>query len=134
VDLHRLAAELHLEVRDLLPLVDAAALLGWIQVQEGDAILSTEGHAFVEAPVLARKELFRAALQPRPTLVSRIHAALAGKANRRLSESFFLGLLEQHFSAAEARRQLDTAIDWGRYAELFGFEDDANELFLEPAE
>jgi NitT/TauT family transport system ATP-binding protein len=134
VDLHRLAAELHLEVRDLLPLVDAAALLGWIQVQEGDAILSTEGHAFVEAPVLARKELFRAALQPRPTLVSRIHAALAGKANRRLSESFFLGFLEQHFSAAEARRQLDTAIDWGRYAELFGFEDDANELFLEPAE
>jgi NitT/TauT family transport system ATP-binding protein len=84
--------------------------------------------------VLARKELFRAALQQGATLVTRIHAALSGKANRRLSESFFLGLLEQHFSAAEARRQLDTAIDWGRYAELFGFEDDTNELFLEPVE
>jgi len=34
--------------------------------------------------------------------------------------------------AAEARRQLDTAIDWGRYAKLFGFEDDTNELFIEP--
>ncbi|HSE94120.1 MAG TPA: nitrate/sulfonate/bicarbonate ABC transporter ATP-binding protein [Methylomirabilota bacterium] len=131
VDLHRLAGELRLEVRELLPLVDAAALLGWVEVHEGDAILSVEGRAFVQAPVLARKELFRAALQQRPTLVTRIHAALAGKANRRLSESFFLGLLEQHFSAVEARRQLDTAIDWGRYAELFGFEDDTNELFLE---
>jgi NitT/TauT family transport system ATP-binding protein len=134
VDLHRVAGELHLDVRDLLPLVDAAVLLGLVQVQEGDAILSPEGRAFVEAPVLARKELFRTALQQRPTLVMRIHAALSGKANKRLSESFFLGLLEQHFSAAEARRQLDTAIDWGRYAELFGFEDDTNELFLEPVE
>lgn len=134
VDLHRLAGELHLEIRDLLPLVDAAALLGWVHLQEGDAILTAEGRAFVEAPVLSRKELFRAALQPRETLVTRIHAALAGKANRRLSASFFLDLLEQHFSAAEARRQLDTAVNWGRYAELFGFKDDTNELFLESAE
>jgi NitT/TauT family transport system ATP-binding protein len=131
VDLHRLAAELLLDVHELLPLVDAAALLGWVEVREGDAILSGDGHAFVEAPVLARKELFRTALERRATLVTRIHAALSGKANRRLPESFFLGLLEQHFSGAEARRQLDTAIDWGRYAELFGFEDDTNELFLE---
>jgi NitT/TauT family transport system ATP-binding protein len=131
VDLHRLAGELQLDVRELLPLVDAAALLGWVDVREGDVILSGEGHAFVEAPVLARKELFRAALQQRTTLVTRIHAALLGKADHRLPESFFLGLLEQHFSRVEARRQLDTAIDWGRYAELFGFEDDTNEVFLE---
>jgi NitT/TauT family transport system ATP-binding protein len=134
VDLHRLAAELLLDVHELLPLVDAAALLGWVEVREGDAILSGEGQAFVEAPVLARKELFRAALQQRPTLVTQIHAALSGKANRRLPETFFLGLLEERFSRAEARRQLDTAIDWGRYAELFGFEDDTNELFLESPE
>ena len=117
VDLHRVAGELHLDVRDLLPLVDAAVLLGWVQVQEGDAILSPEGRSFVEAPVLARKELFRTALQQRPTLVMRIHAALSGKANRRLSESFFRVSSRSTFSAAEARRQLDTAIDWGRYAE-----------------
>ncbi|OGL12515.1 MAG: nitrate ABC transporter ATP-binding protein [Candidatus Rokubacteria bacterium RIFCSPLOWO2_02_FULL_73_56] len=133
VDLHRLAGALHLEVRELLPLVDAAALLGFATVREGDASLSPGGRAFVEAPGLARKELFRRALEERPSLVTRIHAALQGKANRRLSESFFLGLFEQHWSAAEARRQLDTAIDWGRYAELFGFEDDTNELFIEPA-
>jgi NitT/TauT family transport system ATP-binding protein len=134
VDLHRVAGELHLDIPDLLPLVDAAALLGWLEVQEGDAILSGDGRAFVEAAVLERKELFRRALQQRTTFVTRIHAALSAKADRRLSESFFLGLLEQRFSAAEARRQLDTAIDWGRYGELFGFEDDTNELFLEPVE
>lgn len=132
VDLHRLAAELLLDVHELLPLVDAAALLGWVEVREGDAILSGDGHAFVEAPVLARKQLFGAALERRTTLVTRFRAGLVGKANGRLPESFFLGLLEEHFSRAEARRQLDTAIDWGRYAELFAFEDDTDELFLEP--
>lgn len=109
-------------------------LLGWVEVREGDVILTNDGHTFVQAPGLPRKELFRSALEKRPTLVTQIHAALSSKTNRRLSESFFLGLLEQRFSAAEARRQLDTAIDWGRYAELFGFEDDTNELFIEPAE
>lgn len=132
-DLHRLAAELRLQVRDLLPLVDAAALLGLAVVHEGDAILTPEGRAFVDAPLLQRKDLFRRALEVRETLVGTIHAALRGKANRRLPAAFFLGVLEQHFSTAEARRQLDTAIDWGRYAELFGFEDDTDELFIEPA-
>jgi NitT/TauT family transport system ATP-binding protein len=133
-DLHRLAGDLQLEVDDLLPLVDAAVLLGFARVEEGDAVLIPEGEAFVEAPTLGRKELFRHALLARPSLVTRIHGALATKKNGRLSESFFLDLLEAHFSRSEARRQLDTAIDWGRYAELFGFEDDTDELFIETSE
>jgi NitT/TauT family transport system ATP-binding protein len=39
--------------------------------------------------------------------------------------------LEQTFSPVETRRQLDTAVDWGRYAELFASDDDAGEFFLE---
>jgi NitT/TauT family transport system ATP-binding protein len=134
VDLHRVAGELHLDVRDLLPLVDAAVLLGWVQVQEGDAILSPEGRSFVEAPVLARKELFRTALQQRPTLVMRIHAALSGKANRRLSESFFRGLLEQHFQCGGGSPAARHGDRLGTLRRAFGFEDDTNELFLEPVE
>ncbi len=131
-DLHRLASDLQLEVDDLLPLVDAAMLLGLARVEEGDSVLTPDGGAFVEAPILVRKDLFRRHLLARPTLVSRIHAALVAKQNHRLAEAFFLDLLEDHFSDREARRQLATAIDWGRYAELFGFDDDSGELFLEP--
>ncbi len=67
-------------------------------------------------------------------MVTRIHTCLGGKKNHRLPEAFFLDLLEKHFSREEARRQLKTAIQWGRYAELFGFEDDNDELFLETSE
>lgn len=133
VDLHRLAGDLHLELRGFLPLVDAAVMLGFAVLEAGDVLLTPQGRAFVEAPVLGRKDLVRRALEGRATLVTQIRDALAGKANGRLPAVFFLGLLEQHFSTAEARRQLDTAIDWGRYAELFGFEEDSGELFLEAA-
>jgi NitT/TauT family transport system ATP-binding protein len=130
-DLHRLAADLQFEVDDLVPVVDAATLLGLARLEHGDAVLEPPGAAFAAAPTLARKELFRQRLLAHPTLVTRIHAALVAKQNHRLPDAFFLDLLDEHFSAKEARRQLDTAIDWGRYAELFGFEDDAGELFLE---
>lgn len=130
-DLHRLAADLQFEVDDFLPLVDAGVLLGLARVEEGDVILTTAGKAYAGADTQARKELFRRALEERPTLATRIHTALVAKGNHRLSEAFFLDLLEEHFTAVEARRQLATAIEWGRYAELFGFEDDTDELFLE---
>jgi NitT/TauT family transport system ATP-binding protein len=131
-DLHRLAADLQFEADDLLPLVDGAVLLGLARVETGDAILTGSGTAFAEAPIPGRKELFRRLLLARPTLVTRIHGALAAKQNHRLPEALFLDLLEEHFSASEARRQLDTALDWGRYAELFAFEKDTHELWLEP--
>jgi hypothetical protein len=69
---------------------------------------------------------------PFPTDASR--AVDLAPRNHRLPEAFFLDLLEKHFSPKEARRQLETAIQWGRYAELFGFEDDTDELFLETSE
>jgi NitT/TauT family transport system ATP-binding protein len=133
-DLHRLAGDLQFEVDDLLPLVDAAVLLGLARVEQGDAILTPEGEAFAQASILERKERFRRLALGQPTLITRIHTALEGKKNHRLPEAFFLDLLEKHFSKEEARRQLETAIQWGRYAELFGFEDDTDELFLETVE
>ena len=32
------------------------------------------------------------------------------------------------------QRQLDTAIDWGRYAELFAYDDSVGEFYVEKAD
>lgn len=58
---------------------------------------------------------------------------LQAKRNQRIPEELILDILEAHFSADEAQRQLKTAIDWGRYAELFGYDEPAGEIFLESA-
>ena len=39
---------------------------------------------------------------------------------------------EKGFSEDEVRRQLDTAIQWGRYGELFDFDAQTGQLTLEP--
>jgi NitT/TauT family transport system ATP-binding protein len=47
-----------------------------------------------------------------------------------LREGFFLDLLRRGFSDEEARRQLDIAIDWGRYGELFEYDAETGQLVL----
>ncbi len=41
-----------------------------------------------------------------------------------------LDLLRRGFSADEARRQLDIAIEWGRYGELFEYDAESGQLVL----
>lgn len=39
--------------------------------------------------------------------------------------------LEHSFSGEAARRQVETAVDWGRYAELFTYDDSSRDLSLD---
>ena len=41
--------------------------------------------------------------------------------------------LELEFPPEEAARQLETAVDWGRYAELVAYDDSSEIFYLEPA-
>jgi NitT/TauT family transport system ATP-binding protein len=131
-DVHRLADELAFEIDDLLPLLEAAALLGFITVKQGDAELTPSGREFGEADILQRKELFRKAARNVP-MIRQIARSLEAKADHTLPEEFFLDMLEEHFSEDEAKRQLDTAIHWGRYAELYDYDSTAGRFYI-PAE
>jgi NitT/TauT family transport system ATP-binding protein len=70
--------------------------------------------------------------QRRAPLVRAICRSLAATKDGTLNERFFLDLLRRGFSEEEARHQLDIAIDWGRYAELFEYDAETGELILEP--
>ena len=132
-EIHHLADDLALELDDLLPIVEAAAMLGFIVVQEGYADMTDQGRAFAEADILQRKELFRVAASRRVSLIRQIRRALEAKTNRSLPDEFFRDTLEEHFSEDETQRQLETAIHWGRYAELFDH-DSATERFYIPGD
>ncbi len=117
-DIYKLADDLAFEVDDLLPIVEAASLLGYITVKEGDAEITEDGKRFADADILQRKELFRAAALRVP-LIRQIVRSLESKTDRSMPEEFFRDTLEEHFSEQETERQLETAVNWGRYAELF---------------
>ena len=134
-DIFRLAEALAFEIDDLLPTVDAAAMLGFIKVSEGDAEITPEGRLFAEADILHRKELFRKAAIEHVALIRQITRSLEAKANHTLSDEFFHDLLDEHFTESETVLQLETAILWGRYAELFDHDSTGKRFFIptEPA-
>jgi len=132
-DLHRLADELSLEVDALLPTVDTAVLLGLLRVEEGDAVITPEGQTFAQADIQTRKSIFRKAAIANVPLLRQMEQALKAKTDRTLSDEFFRDLLDEHFSEDEARRQLETAIQWGRYAEIFDYDAASGKLTLTEA-
>ncbi len=129
-DISRLAENLKLAVDDLLPIVDAAVLLGFATVSAGDIYLTAIGQDFATTTILRSKELFQQqVLKHVPVLVSMIQT-LQEKRSGSMRKDFFLDLWSEHVPTAEAERQFATAVDWGRYAELFEYDAREERLYL----
>lgn len=131
VDIYALEDELNLEADDLLPLAEAASILGFARIEEGDIALTDLGRRFVTSDILESKKVFREAVLHNVVLVNQILQALRGARGRDMNEEFFIEFLQNHFTEEEAWRQLETAVDWGRYAELFAYDEEAGVLYLE---
>ena len=132
-DLSRLADELSLELDALLPTVETAVLLGMLRAEEGDAVITPTGREFAAANIQTRKTIFRKAALANVPLLRQMEQALKAKSNRTLSDEFFHDLLDEHFGEEESRRQLETAIQWGRYAEIFDYDAATGKLTLTEA-
>ena len=128
-DLYRVGGELSLELDDLLPIVEAGDLLGFLSVQEGDLLLALLGQTYAEASILARKEMLAGRVLRMP-VIAWIYESLRRDDNHRLAWEYFLNKLQADFGN-RAEDQLDIAISWGRHAELFAYDDDTGELYLE---
>jgi NitT/TauT family transport system ATP-binding protein len=130
-DIYRLADDLAFEIDDLLPIVDAAQLLGFLKVDEGDASITERGAEFANSEILRQKELFSDAAMENVLLLRQIRRAIESKSDHTVPEAFFLDMLDEQFSEEESQRQMETVITWGRYAELFDF-DAARRRFVLP--
>jgi NitT/TauT family transport system ATP-binding protein len=129
-DLYQLADELRLEVDDLLPIVEAAALLGFAKSERGDVGITPIGEAFAGADIGERKALFREAILARVTLLQQMHSALVSKSDHSLPLEFFRDLLQEQFSDVEVKRQIETSLNWGRYGDIFTYDSESDRLVL----
>ncbi len=129
-DLPELADELAFEVDDLLPLVDAGTMLGLCTVEDADVRLTDEGRNWFTGDIQVRKQMFASLAQQRAPMVRTIVRALERSDDGTLRDDFFLDLLRRGYPADAARAQLDIAIDWGRYGELFDYDVDSGEFIL----
>jgi NitT/TauT family transport system ATP-binding protein len=130
-DIFRLADELKMDSDYLLRLTEAAELLGFCLIAHGDIALTPLGETFAEASVLARKSIFSVRIRRLPVfhwLVARLKEA----EENRLSLDTVREALGEHFLSGEVEPQLNILVDWGRYAEIFAYDDNTEMIYLEP--
>ena len=134
VDIFRLADDLALELDDILPTLEAAQMLGFIVLSEGDVTITEDGKRFADGDIAEKQELFGKAAVERVSLLTQITRSLHTKKDHKLPEDFFRDMLDEHFSEEEIERQLKTAISWGRYAGIFEYDGNEKKFFLPEAE
>ncbi|MDI9409326.1 MAG: nitrate/sulfonate/bicarbonate ABC transporter ATP-binding protein [Candidatus Pacebacteria bacterium] len=133
-DLPQLAQGLQWEIDDLFPVAEGLQWFGLADVSEGDIVLTASGRTFVEQDITERKKIFAQTLLTNVPLAAHIVAVLNERPGRRAPWSRFLAEIEDHLAAGEADTVLDTVIEWGRFAEVFQYNDSTGILSLEEPE
>jgi NitT/TauT family transport system ATP-binding protein len=127
-DLYRVAEDLLMELDDLLPIVEAAVLLGFAKSDRGDIELTPAGKAFADAYIEKRTALFREAALAHVPLLQQMNMALSIKGDHTMPLEFYRDILDEHFAPNEVQKQIDTALYWGRYAGIFTYDSENDRL------
>jgi NitT/TauT family transport system ATP-binding protein len=130
-DLPVLADELHMESDELFPVVESLQMFRLAEIEGGDIKLNDIGKQFVELGTDDRKKLFQRQLLSYVPLATHIRRVLQERANHGAPKSRFLDELEDHMTTEDAEHTLRAVIAWGRYAEVFAYDDDSETFSLE---
>ena len=133
IDLADLASALSFEVDDLFPLIDAGTMLGLLTVENGHVTLTELGRQWRQADILTSKTMFAAMLQDKAPLVRIIDRAVRHSEHGRLRGELIVDLLRARHTDAEAERQFNIAMTWGRYGELFDYDADDDIITVDAA-
>ncbi|HVV95281.1 MAG TPA: nitrate/sulfonate/bicarbonate ABC transporter ATP-binding protein [Hyphomicrobiales bacterium] len=130
-DLPDLAATLQMEADELFPIIETLQLLRFAETAEGDVRLTAVGRRFVDSDVDVRKRLFAEHLLAHVPLVALIRRVLDERPSHRAPFARFSEELEDHMSEERAENTMRAVISWGRYAELFGYNEETRRFNLE---
>ena len=130
-DLPHLADSLQLEVDELFPIGETLQLLRFVELEEGDIRLTAAGKRFADAEVDVRKKVFGDHLLAYVPLAARIKRVLDERPAHYAPASRFREELEDYMSEDYAERTIRSIINWGRYGELFAYDETAQVFSLE---
>ena len=130
-DMPVLADELHMEADELFPVSDALQMFRLVEIEGGDIKLTDIGKQFAELGTDDRKKLFQRQLLSYIPLAAHIRHVLQERANHVAPKSRFFDELEDHMSSEDAELTLRAVIGWGRYAEIFAYDDNSGTFSLE---
>jgi NitT/TauT family transport system ATP-binding protein len=130
-DLPKLADSLQMPADDLFPVGETLQLLRFAEFAEGDIKLTPAGMRFAEMDVDTRKKLFGDHLVTYVPLAQHIRNVLDERPTHIARAARFLEELEDYMSEEYAERTLKSVITWGRYGEIFAYDESSETFSLE---
>lgn len=132
-DVFRLAGNLAMELDDILPVLEAGKLMGFIQVENGDLMLTQVGRTLLRSDINQRKDLLWDQLL-KIKVFQTVVAELKAHRRPRLNRDHFVGLFNQSMTDDDAEELIKTVVDWGRFAELIGYDPEEDVIYLDTEE
>ena len=130
-DLPHLADSLQMEIDDLFPIAETLQLMRFAELEEGDIKLTGAGRRFADAETDARKKQFGDHLIAYVPLAARIKRVLDERPSHVANAARFREELEDYMSEDYAEKTLRSAINWGRYGEVYAYDEDNRSFSLE---
>jgi NitT/TauT family transport system ATP-binding protein len=129
-DGYKIARDLNFKFSDLLKVMKAAEILGLASTPSGDVALEPLGQQFLAAEINDRKLILRQQLK-KHSLFSYFIRLLHGQENKSLTREVVLEHLAMLLPSEKPERQFMVLVNWGRYAELFGYNKDEDRFYLD---
>jgi len=132
--LPNVAERLLLEVDDLFPVAEMLEHLGFAELKGAEITLTEAGKLFAEYGTQERKVMFAEHLLRQVPLAARIRQVLQERHGHWAPRVRFEQELEDSLSEAFVEETLESVISWGRYAEIFSYNDHTETFSLEDVE
>ncbi len=126
-----LADSLQLEADELFPMAETLQLLRFAELRGAELVLTPSARRYAQGDTDQRKALFAAALNQHVPLVQHIRRVLDERASHEAPARRFRDELEDYMSEDYADETLRTVTLWGRYAEVFAYDEDDDRFSLE---
>jgi NitT/TauT family transport system ATP-binding protein len=129
-DGYKIARDLQFKFSDLLKVMKTAEILGFVSTPDGDVVLEPLGKQFIESDINQRKLMLRERLK-QLGLFAYLVRLLRAQEDRSLSKEVVLEHLAMLLPNEKPERMFSTIVNWGRYAELFGYNKDEDRFYLD---
>jgi NitT/TauT family transport system ATP-binding protein len=129
-DSFQLSHTLGKEFGNILFLAKAAEILDFVDTPKNFIVLTELGRQYVNGDPNRRKQIVHEAMR-KLRICQLVEEQLRGSENLTLSKTVVLNVIHEWLPNENAEVTLSTLIQWGRYGELFGFNADTDEVYLD---
>jgi len=129
-DGYKIARDLQFKFSDLLKVMKTAEILGFVTTPDGDVVLEPLGKQIIESDINQRKLIVREQLK-QLGLFAYLMRLLRAQEDRSLSKEVVLEHLAMLLPNERPERMFSTIVNWGRFAELFGYNKDEDRFYLD---